>query len=84
MTNIREVKFVNNGPQADVVEALERWLQLAKDGKIQAVALAGVKPDRTVSTEWRGLEDGALHEINSAVAVLQYRILRMNVGPEYD
>lgn len=82
MSNIREVKFGPAGSNEDVIEALERWLQLARDGQIQAVGLVCVKPDRAISTEWRGLENGGLHELNSAISILQYRVLRMNVGPE--
>lgn len=79
MSNVREVEFAPPKQNEEVVEMLEEWLQRARDGKVQVVGLAGVKPDGTIATEWRGLSNGGLHELNSAISIMQYRILAMNV-----
>jgi len=79
MSNIREVQFAK--PQTDdgVIRTLEEWLKRAKDGEIQAVGIAGVKPDGCISTEWSGLSSGWLHQLNSALSILQHRVLINNV-----
>jgi hypothetical protein len=61
---------------------LEEWLRRARDGEIQAVGIAGVKPDGCISTEWSGLGSGWLHQMNSSISILQHRILTANVEPE--
>ncbi|MDB5937586.1 MAG: hypothetical protein JWQ01_4930 [Massilia sp.] len=82
MSNVREVEFAKPPVNSDVVAMLEQWLERAKDGRLQSVGVAGVKSDGTVSTEWRGLAGGWLHQMNSAVLILQYRIMTANVEPE--
>lgn len=81
MSTVREVQFGKLQPNGDVVRVLEEWLARAKDGSVQAVGIAGVKPDGGISTEWCGLTGGWLHQMNSAVSVLQHRILITNIEP---
>jgi len=81
MGKIREVQFGKPAVNDDLVHVLEEWVERAKDGTIQAVGLVGVKPDGTISTEWTGLGGGWLHQLNSAITILQHRILTANIEP---
>ena len=58
---------------------LEEWLAMARDGQVQAIGLIGVKPGGIVSTEWRGLEGGGLHELIAGISILNYRVLGRNI-----
>jgi hypothetical protein len=80
-SNIREVQFGKPQANENLIRMLEEWLARAKDGRLQAVGVAGVKSDGNISTEWCGLGGGWLHQMNSAVAVLQHRILTTNIDP---
>lgn len=74
---VHEVQF--NKPDVDpkVIEMMEEWLQRAKDGKIVAISVAAVTPDRVVQTQWTGA-GLHLHELVSATTMLQHRMLAMN------
>ena len=82
MSNVREVNFERTAPNEDVVQMLEEWLTRAKDGTMQAIGIVGAKSNGEISTEWRGLGKGYLHQINSAAAILQHRILQANIEPD--
>lgn len=81
MSNIREVEFAKPKQNDDIVQMLEEWLDRARAGDVQVMALVGVKPDATISTEWRGLTGGGLHELISGISVLNYRVLSTNIEP---
>lgn len=58
-------------PDKDVVELLERWLDRARRGEIVAVAVAGVAPNRDITTEWHG--GAGANSMLAAMAYLQFR-----------
>lgn len=61
----------NGQPQQDLIVALERLLEAAKTGEIQAVAFAIINDDRAVSTAWKG--GFVSNELMAAVAWLYFR-----------
>lgn len=81
-STVREVQFAPPAVNEDVSLMLEEWLQRVRAGEVQAVGVCGVKRNGQVSTEWRGVDRGWLHQMLSAVSILQFRILRMNCEPE--
>lgn len=72
--NIREVKFRPDPANSGIVQMLEQWLERAKNGDVQALALVGVRTGSNVATEWKGAA-GHYHELNSGAAILQRRLV---------
>lgn len=58
---------------AEAVEVLEALLEEARAGKIRAVAMAVVRPDRTFSTSYNNSD--AYTALLAAVTVLQHRLV---------
>lgn len=80
--SIHEVQFGRPASNDDVVCLLEEWLERARVGDVQAIAVAGVRSGGVTCTEWVGAASGHFHQLNSAICILQYRYLRSNVAPE--
>ena len=62
-------------PARDVVETLEAYLQMARDGQIRGVAFVFVSADDSVTTGWSG-GDADSRILLSGASTLQYRIAK--------
>ncbi|GAB7057351.1 hypothetical protein JCM16163A_41000 [Paenibacillus sp. YK5] len=66
--------------QDNVVEALERLLQLAKDGEITGFIFAAKCPDGNIATSWSNVDVGARGELNAHVQVdIMYDVMAANM-----
>lgn len=65
-----------------VVKMLEDLLEKAKKGEIVAMGFFGVKPNRVIFSGWDGNTLGYNHEMNSAVSIVQYRMLKTHTPNE--
>lgn len=77
-----ELKLIrNDSGQACCIETLEKFLQMAKDGKLIAVAVTGVDSQRVVHREYaRGSHDSGMSDVVSATAALHDLALRSWIG----
>ncbi len=71
---IRALKTLTDEDKASVIEVLEDALAAAKDGRLQSIALAGVRPDGAVITKWSANSNSA--PIIGAIAYLQHDFIR--------
>lgn len=62
-------------PRDEVIALLERWLERARAGDVQAMALVGIRPGGIILTEWIRCEDGSNHELVSGCSILQHRVI---------
>lgn len=80
MSNIREVKFERTDPEPDpdLIAMLEQWTAMARSGELGGAAIAGVKNDGTVSTEWFGATRGWKHQLISGITIMLHRMVNTN------
>ncbi len=65
-----------------IVKMLKDLLAKAERGEIVAMGFFGVKPNRVIFSGWDGNTLGYNHEMNSAAAIVQYRMIRMHTPDE--
>lgn len=65
------------GPEPEVIELLERWLERAKAGEIVSVGLICVAPNGNVGTNYVNTSVW-LHHLTSGAATLAYRLQAEN------
>lgn len=71
--NVHEVKFGPPPVDSDIVRMLEQWLERARAGQLEGIAIAGANVDGGVAHEWYGAGPARFRLIG-AVALLQSRI----------
>jgi hypothetical protein len=80
------VEFVDQGPneqpQQEVIELIERLLELAESGELQALAVVGVLSDGTNLTDYSTGNGPYRHMMIAAVTELQFRMLQDIHAPE--
>lgn len=70
----RAADIPNPEPDQTTIEYLERWLQLARDGRINGVAIVGISPAGSNFTGWDG--SCAIERTAAAIGLLQFRFMR--------
>jgi hypothetical protein len=79
MSNVVEIKTRPAEVVASVIARLEEVLAEAREGKIVAVAIAGVNLDGSISSAWSETDD--FGKLLGSVARLEHRI-NINQGVE--
>jgi hypothetical protein len=59
-------------PSADLIETVERLLEMAKSGHLRAIAYATVRENDVIGTGWDGVA-GTRYSMGSAIMMLQGR-----------
>lgn len=74
MSNIVELKTRPVIINEKTIELLEQWLEMAKEGFIQNVALAGVTDDFASLTQWS--ESDNVQTLLGAINILNYKLMK--------
>ncbi len=70
---IRVLQTVNQG-SPEVIDMLIDLLDKARAGKLVALGIVTIKPDRTVGTAWADAEHRHFHELSSGALRLSCRM----------
>lgn len=80
------VEFIDQSaheqPQADVIELLERLLEQAETGELQAIAVVTVMSDSVVACDYSTGNGPHMHTLVAGAVELQYILTRELYGPE--
>jgi hypothetical protein len=76
------VVMANGEPDAEVIEALEHWLEQARSGYLRALASCRVYKDRSIAHGWFGHADA--HDMLSGVGMLNHRIYQVHYEHQDD
>jgi len=72
------VKFKTS--QDNVVDALEKLLEYAKNGEIQGFVFAAKCPDGNIATSWAEADVGTRSELNAHIQVdIMYAVMEANM-----
>lgn len=73
MSNIVELKTRSNKANQSCVETLESWLDMAKKGEINQVAISGLSPDHSSYTQYSDIEE--VQTMLGAIEILKHKLL---------
>ncbi len=83
MSNVKQLPGAptpDNAPVPEIVELIEKMLELAKKGDIRSVAVAYTLDGRGCITNWHN--NGEFYVLMSSVAVLHYEMLKGTIEIE--
>ncbi|QIG69482.1 hypothetical protein EVB79_112 [Rhizobium phage RHph_N3_13] len=79
-SNVFELKTRTKIVNESCVELLESWLERAKSGEVQTVAIAGLTDSSSSTTQWSEIDH--VQALLGALKILEARIVRQVV--EFD
>lgn len=76
MTQSNPIQLVTrpNLLNQEVIEVLEHWLEMAKNGEILSVAIAAIREDLASHTQWSSCDNMQL--LIGAAAILEYKLIK--------